>query len=109
MPFIAGPRPTSPQTGGILFAKLVAPAPDRFITEQYAPSGHELFDIPEAHSESEIEPNAMRNDLPRKLMATVRTLRHSSSMPSPQMNEPNVTMPVRAEAQFVDKLFGIAA
>src|SRR5436305_2885014 len=82
MPFVTGPSATSPQTGGILLAKLVAPAPDRFITGPYSASGYHFFDIPEAYSESEIEPNAVRNDLSREPMTTVRILRHSSSMPS---------------------------
>src|SRR3954468_18221618 len=82
MPFIPGPSTTSPQTRSILFAKLLAPAPHRLIAEPYSPSRHHFFDIAEAHTEPEIKPNAVRNDRSRESMATVRTVRHSSSMPS---------------------------
>ena len=40
MPFVTGPSAASSQTAGIRFAKLVAPAADRFIAEQYSPSRH---------------------------------------------------------------------
>lgn len=87
MPFVTGPNATSPQTGGILFAKLVAPGSDRLLAQQYSASGHHFLHITEAQAEPEIEPNAMRNDLSRKPMATVRTVKHSSSMPSPRRSK----------------------
>jgi hypothetical protein len=96
MPLVTGPSATSPQTGGIRFTKFVAPAPDRLIAEQHPPSGHQFFDITKAYSEPKIEPNTVRDDLSREPMATVRTVRHSSSMPSAESNGTNVTMPFRA-------------
>src|ERR1700761_3144972 len=45
MPFVTGPSTTSPQTGGVPSAELLAPAADRLIAEQYAPSRHQFFDI----------------------------------------------------------------
>jgi hypothetical protein len=82
MPFVTGPTAASPQTSGIRFTKLVAPTPERLIAEQYSPSRHQLFDITIAHAEPKVDPNAVRNDLLRESMASVRTARHSSSLPS---------------------------
>src|SRR3954466_3603026 len=73
--------------------KFVAPASDRLTAEQYSPSGHQFFHITEAHTEPEVEPNAVRNDLLPEPMATVRAVRHSSSMPF--ADKANVTIPVR--------------
>src|SRR3954453_7800792 len=92
MPFVTGPSATSPQTGGILFAKLFAPAPHRLIAEPYSPSRHHFFDIAEAHTEPKIKPNAGRNDRSREAMATVPTVRHSSSMPSARREWINVNL-----------------
>ena len=74
--------------------KFVAPASDRLTAEQYSPSGHQFFHITEAHTEPEVEPNAVRNDLLRKPMATVRAVRHSSSMPF--ADKANVAIPREA-------------
>ncbi len=93
MPFVTGPRAAPSQTGGIRFTKFVAPASDRLIAEPYSPSGHQFFHITEAHTEPEVEPNAVRNDLLREPMATVRAFKHSSSMPSAL--EANVTIPTK--------------
>jgi len=92
MPFVTGPSATPSQTGGIRSTKFVAPASDRLIAEQYSPSGHQFFHITEAHTEPEVQPNAVRNDLLREPMATVRAVRHSSSMPFP--DKANLTIPV---------------
>ncbi len=77
MPFVTGPSATSSQSGGIRFTKFVAPASDRLVAEQHASSGHQFFHITEAHTEPEVELSAVRNDLLRKPMATVRPVRHS--------------------------------
>jgi len=74
--------------------QLVAPAPDRLIAEQHASGGHHLFDITKAHCKTKVQPNAVRDDLSREPMATVRTVRHSSSMSS--AGDANVTMPTLA-------------
>ena len=46
MPLVAAPETPFPQTSGIIVAELVAPAPDRFVADQYAARGHRLFHIP---------------------------------------------------------------
>ena len=92
MPFVTGPSATSSQTGGIRSTKFVAPASDRLIAEQYSPSGHQFYHITEAHTEPEVQPNAVRDDLLREPMATVRAVRHSSSMPF--ADKANVTIPL---------------
>lgn len=81
VPFVTGPSATPSQTGGIRFTKFVAPASDGLVAQQYSPSSHQFFHITEAHTEPIIEPNAMRNDLLWESMATIRAVRHSSSMP----------------------------
>ena len=91
MPLVAGPSPTSSQATSELLAKLIAPAPNRFIAEEHSAGSHHLFHISEAHPKAKIQPHAIRDDLVRKPMATVWAVRHSSSIPSAQ--PANVTMP----------------
>ena len=54
--------------------------------------GHHFFHTAKAHTETEIVPNAFRNDFPRRPMATVQAVRHSSSIASHRIRS-NVTMP----------------
>src|SRR3954453_11128196 len=82
MPFITGPGTPSSKAIDILLAELVAPAPDRLVAEHHSTSRHHLFNIAKAHSEGEVEPDGMRDDLSRKRMATVQSVQHSSSIPS---------------------------
>ena len=94
MPFVTGPGTPSPQAIDILLAELVAPAPDRLVAEHHSTSRHYLFNIAIAHSETEVEPDGVRDDLSREPMATVQAVRHSSSITSPQTA--NVTVPAEA-------------
>src|SRR4030095_8943491 len=48
MPFVAGTGTLSPQACRERFAKLLAPASDRFVADQYAACGHRLFHITKA-------------------------------------------------------------
>jgi hypothetical protein len=82
MPFVSSSSPTSSQASRELVAELIAPAPHRFLAEQYAAGGHQFFHIAKAHTKSKIQPHAVRDDLLRKSMATVGAVRHSSSIPS---------------------------
>ncbi len=80
MPFISGSGSPSSEAVGILFAELVAPTPDGLVADQHSASCHHLFHIPEADSETEVEPNAFRDDFSREAMATIEVDRHSSSI-----------------------------
>src|SRR3954451_18178475 len=82
MPFVAGLSAPSSQAVNILFAELIAPAPDRFVADQHSTCGHHLFYIAKAHAETEVVPDAFRNDFSREPVATVRVVRHSSSIAS---------------------------
>lgn len=82
MPFITGPGTASSKAIDILLAELVTPAPDRLVAEHHSTSRHHLFDIAKAHSEAEVEPDGMRDDLSREPMATVHAVQHSSSITS---------------------------
>src|SRR3954454_22624807 len=82
MPFIAGSRTSSPQAIGIRFAELLAPPSDRFVTDEHAAGRHQLFDIAKAYAETEVEPDAMRDDLSRKPVTAVQAGTHSFSIAS---------------------------
>src|SRR4051794_25634981 len=43
MPLIASSGTSSPEPVGILFAELIAPAPDRFVADEHAAGRHQLF------------------------------------------------------------------
>lgn len=82
MPFVAGLGTPSPQTVGILFAELFAPAPYSFIADHDSASGYHFFYIAEANTETEVEPNTRGDDLFREPVTTVRIARHSFSISS---------------------------
>ena len=54
MPLVAGSSTPSPETIGVGFAELVAPASDRFVANHHATRGHHLFYITKAHAEPEV-------------------------------------------------------
>ena len=56
----------------VLLAKLAAPLPDRFIGHEDPAGEQQLFHIPVAQAEAEVEPDAMADDLGRKPMVCVR-------------------------------------
>ena len=82
MPFVAGSSTSSPYTGSELPTKLLTPAPHRFVAEQHSAGSHHLFHIAEAHSKTEVQPNAPGNDLFREPMTSVQAASHSFSIPS---------------------------
>jgi hypothetical protein len=84
MPFVAGTGTPFPQAGDIQVAELLAPAPDRFIADQYSARGHRFFHVPEAHRKTVVEPNGIRDDFSREPVATVRVVGYSFSIPSTQ-------------------------
>ena len=58
MPFVAGSGTRLPQASGVTVAKLVAPAPDRFIADQYATCA---IILPHPGSSHQTESTATRN------------------------------------------------
>src|SRR5436305_4296877 len=78
VPLITASSTPSPQAVGIVFAELLTPAPDRLVAEHDTTCRHHVFHIPKAHAETEVQPNAFRDDLSRQPMATVQAVRHSS-------------------------------
>ena len=82
MPLIAGPGTPSPQVISELLAELIAPAPDRFVAHQHATCGHHLLYVTKAHTEPKVQPHAFRDDFLWKSVATIRVVRHSSSITS---------------------------
>ncbi len=82
MPFITGSSTPPPETVSILFAELIAPAPNRLVGEPHTTCCHHLFHITKADTEPEVQPDAFRNDLSWESVATVRIVRHSSSIAS---------------------------
>src|SRR4051794_10936105 len=82
MPLIASSGTSSPEPVGILFAELIAPAPDCFVGDQHSACSHELFYVAKADAETKVVPDAFRDDLPREPMTAVGVVRHSSSIAS---------------------------
>ena len=82
MPLVARLRSLPSELVGVRLAELVAPAPDRLVAELHSPECHHQLDIPKAHTEVEIEPYALRDDLSRKPITTIRVGWHSISISS---------------------------
>jgi hypothetical protein len=61
---------------------LLHPAPDRLVAELHSQECHHQVDIPKAHTEVEIEPYALRDDLSWKPITTIRVGWHSISISS---------------------------
>jgi hypothetical protein len=74
VPLIPKLEPSVAQLIGIHLAKLPAPFPDRFISDDDATGEEELFDVTVAETKAEIEPDAMADDLGREavVLVTVR-------------------------------------
>jgi hypothetical protein len=71
MPLIAGPGPPTPELIRIGLAELAAPLPDSFVGHSDPTSKQQLFDVPIAEAEAEIQPDAVANDLSREAMVCV--------------------------------------
>src|SRR3954453_21411896 len=76
MPFVSGPGTASPYPCRVQVAKLLTPAPDRFVADQHAAGSYRVLDIPKADSKPVIEPDSIRDDFPREPVATVRVVGH---------------------------------
>jgi hypothetical protein len=71
MPLIARLSMPAAQLIGMGLPELPAPIAHRFVREQNAALGHELFDISIAQAEAEIQPNTVANDYGREPMALI--------------------------------------
>src|SRR5688572_17860896 len=82
MPLVARLCPSASELISIRWAELVAPAPDRFVAQLHSPECHHQLHIPEAHAEVEVQPYALRDDLFREPITTIRVGRHQISISS---------------------------
>ena len=82
MPLITRSGTSSPEAVGVVFAELLTPTPDRLVAEHDTTCRHHVFHIAETHAETEVEPNAFRDDFSREPVTTVQAVRHSSSIAS---------------------------
>jgi|TARA_B110000977_G_scaffold175823_1_gene230910 hypothetical protein len=57
---------------GIQSAELDAPESDGLVADRNTPLGQEIFNIPIAEIESEVEPDSIRNDIWRESLALIR-------------------------------------
>jgi hypothetical protein len=71
MPCVTGLRPPIAELNGILLAKFATPLPNRFVRDNDATGKQQLFDIPIAEAEAEVQPDTMADDLGRKAMILV--------------------------------------
>jgi hypothetical protein len=81
------PRPGRPATQciGVRLPKLATPIAHRFICEDDAALGHQLFDVAIAQTKAELQPDRIADDLSREPMTLVgvgcRWWIHAASMP----------------------------
>ncbi len=71
MPLVTGSRTLAAQFVSVCLTKLEAPFTDRFIGNDNAAHGHNLFDIAKAQSEAEVKPHCVANDFGKEAMATI--------------------------------------
>ena len=71
MPFVTGLRTPMAELIGILLAKFATPFPNRFIRDDDATGKQQLFDIPVAEAEAEVQPDAMADDLGRETVVLI--------------------------------------
>jgi hypothetical protein len=63
MPLVARPRASASELIGIGLAEFSAPFPNRLVGDDNATSGQQLFHIPVAEAEPEIQPDRVADDL----------------------------------------------
>src|SRR6266704_6322255 len=71
VPFVATARAAMTQFIGIGLTKFEAPLPHRFIRDQNASLGHELFDVAKTEREAEVQPHTMTDHFRREAKAFV--------------------------------------
>jgi hypothetical protein len=74
MPLIPRLRPAVAELIGIDPPKI--PAPNRFIGEDHAALGHQLFDVVVAQAKAEIEPHTVADDLCGEPMTLIPDIPH---------------------------------
>jgi hypothetical protein len=85
MSCVARPGTSAAQRIRIRVLEFLAPIAHRLVRQQDTASGHELFDVPVAEAEAEIQPHAVTDDRHREPMALVGigggSWGHVASMP----------------------------
>jgi hypothetical protein len=71
VPFVAWLRPSVSELIGVLLAKCPAPLADSFIRHDDASCTEQLFDVSIAEAETEIQPDAVADDLRREAMVLI--------------------------------------
>jgi hypothetical protein len=71
MPFVTGLRTSIAELIGIRLAEFAAPYPHRFVRDDDATDQQQLFDIPVAEAETEVQPDTMAHDLGRKTVVLI--------------------------------------
>jgi hypothetical protein len=72
MPLVTRSRMLAAQLIGIGLPKLATPIPHGFIGQGNAAFGHQLFDVPVAEAEAEIQPHTVADDFDREPVALIR-------------------------------------
>ncbi len=70
-PLVAQLRSSALQLGCIANSELIAPAPDRLVTQLDSPLGHHQFHFSQAYGEVEVQLHALRNDFFRKPITAI--------------------------------------
>ena len=71
VPRVARPGPAASELMGIRLSERAAPLPDRLGGDEDAAGEQQIFDVPVAEAEAEVEPDAVANDLGRKPLVCV--------------------------------------
>jgi hypothetical protein len=72
VPLVVRSRVPTAQLMGIGLPEFPASIPHRLVRQEDATFGRELFDVPVAQAEAEIQPDTVADDLGREPMALVR-------------------------------------
>jgi hypothetical protein len=82
MPFVTGLRTPMAELIGILLAEFATPFPNRFVRDDDATGEQQLFDVPVAEAEAEVQPDAMVDDLHREAVVLIVVRRECAHTPS---------------------------
>ena len=105
MPFVPALRLSATERVGIVLPELERPLTNGFVGDDDAAMGQEVFHIPEAQREPEVQPHGVADDLGRVAVASVgiRLLVHRRNLPdfSPLGN---LTVPFEAREEYWEEL-----
>jgi hypothetical protein len=82
MPGGVGPESSFAQIRRDLGSKVVYPATHGLIRYRDPALSQQIFDVPEAQGEPEIEPDCLLDDLQRKPVTALANLSHDQSLPA---------------------------